>query len=75
MCKYCENIKTGNDYCPILSRELPFGILGNVWFDIVLIGDVCHNPFISLQYQEGEERVKIKYCPMCGEKLTVNEEV
>lgn len=75
MCKYCENVRTGDDYCPIISTELPFGILGDIWFDVVLVGNMQKDPAISLQYQDGEERVKIKYCPMCGEKLVENEEV
>ena len=76
MCEYCKNVRTGDDYNPMISEFIPMGYFGRLLCDVVM-AKKDGMPVISLQYGNtympdacGKEvSVKVNYCPMCGEKL------
>ena len=77
MCEYCENCKTGNDYNPMIEKVFSLGIVGELFCDVVLTSFPDDEAALSLQYSTnsgsydhgGLSRIKINYCPICGEKL------
>lgn len=78
MCQYCKYAKTGDDYKPIVGRAISLGIAGEMACDAVIVPVIVpgdKGAELAIQYTmlqgnaNGEVRVKINYCPMCGEKL------
>lgn len=70
MCKYCKNVKTGNDYKPLLITALNCGMLGRIDIDIYL----SYESKLTINVDSSNsglmsEQTKINYCPMCGERL------
>ena len=71
MCKYCKNVKTGNDYEPLIELKLNFGMIGKPTMDIFLMPESKLTVDILFPDQSNDKTksIKIKYCPMCGERL------
>ena len=79
MCEYCKNVKTGDDYEPILNDKIELGRFGVFDCDVYLGGHRINSPSLYFSYlyenNEGvgdtgsEKGVPINYCPMCGEML------
>ena len=77
MCEYCKNVKTGDDYKPMVSEKIFWGCAGTITCDVVLVSYPDGEPAISLQYineliptDHGRaHNAKIRFCPMCGERL------
>ena len=76
MCEFCKNVKTGDDFNPILDKDFNCGILGkiNVCIDLsyehemrIGIFTISKSGYDSTEV--GYTKKKIKYCPMCGERL------
>ena len=74
MCKYCSDNQE-----PLIEGRLGNEILGIrfdacIWSDFkelrVIFGDFHGNEYGS----EWDGKIKIKYCPVCGRKLTESEE-
>ena len=72
MCKYCKNVKTGNDFDPVLKATVNLGRAGQQEIDVYLAPNAKLKMDILFPNPNdmglGKE-VKIKYCPMCGERL------
>ena len=76
MCEYCLNIVTLDDYKALVAVDLSLGIVGSMTVSVGLIPDLvkgtpCLDLDITTDAGENIARSKeIRYCPICGEKLT-----
>lgn len=73
MCKYCKNVKTGDDYEPLIELKLNFGMIGKPEVCVYITHDLklcthLYNPNPDFKGNI-DKSIKIKYCPMCGERL------
>lgn len=71
MCKYCKNVKTGDDFEPLINLNLNFGMIGKTQMYIYLAQEskLTADLLFSDQSNDKVKSIKIKYCPMCGERL------
>lgn len=78
MCKYCENVTTGDRWEPIASIQAKVGFIGNIETCVALVKDMKRRPALYLGLErsgnmtaenEVSQYVPVKYCPMCGRKL------
>jgi hypothetical protein len=75
MCKYCENVKTGDNYEPLLSKDVNLGFAGKFFSNVYMGKNSKNKP--SLEMEIGmynldtyrSEEITINYCPICGCKL------
>jgi hypothetical protein len=71
MCKYCKNVKTGDDFEPLINLNLNFGMIGKTQMYIYLAPEskLTADLLFPDQSNDKAKSIKIKYCPMCGERL------
>ena len=71
MCKYCKNVKTGDDFEPLINLNLNFGMIGKTQMYIYLAQEskLTADLLCPDQSNDKTKSIKIKYCPMCGERL------
>lgn len=71
MCDFCKNVKTGDDYEPLIRLEVDLGMIGKPELSISLAPDslLCADVLFPDYSHDIQESVEIKYCPMCGERL------
>lgn len=76
-CEFCKNVETGNDFNPMVSMRVDFGMFGTADIDVDLTREY-ENPkeprlMVSITPFYGEnslcDKVPIKFCPMCGREL------
>lgn len=76
MCKYCSEFKTGDCNDSITSKkvDIKFGNtkIGELYVDI-FINDDKLELYVDNEHGDGiiKKLKKIKYCPFCGQNLTV----
>ena len=71
MCKYCENVKTGDNFEPLINLNLNFGMIGKPQMYIYLAPESKLKVDLLFPDENNDKAksIKIKYCPMCGERL------
>ena len=75
MCKYCENVSTGDDWTPISTADIDFGFAGKIILDLTITRE-NNKPVIEMcgcmdsHDNYFEIKKEINYCPICGEKLS-----
>lgn len=69
-CKYCDLIPS-MDGMISFGKDLPLEDDNGYMF--VFEDEECHYGLCYHDYEDNEHIVDIKYCPMCGRKLTEEE--
>lgn len=73
-CKFCKNVRTGDDYYPLISNKIDFGFFGTADNDVYL----SRNPngkaviivgLVGNYTGETSQSCEIDFCPICGKEL------
>lgn len=77
-CKFCKNVRTGNDYYPLISSKIDFGFFGIADNDIYLSRKSNRKAVITVELVgnytgETSRSCVIDFCPMCGKELNERE--
>ena len=71
MCEYCKSVFTGNDYADLISMPITIQVgdqaLQFCELSVGIESDASMN--LCLCPEDFGEKLKINYCPMCGQDL------
>lgn len=76
MCKYCKNVKTGDDWEDLFCIPIDVKVGKNAAPFLEFSGGIGSDGKLVVSIAAGEawteycsKRIAISYCPMCGEDL------
>lgn len=71
MCKYCEELFTGDCNVSLLENRIPMFNTDMLDVDVFINDDELevYVECIPTDEQLVKSKIKIKYCPMCGARL------
>ncbi len=74
-CEYCKNVDTGDDFNPIVTMMLDFGVFSKADVDVDLVREMgVPKLMVSITPDNADDSlcksVPIKFCPMCGRELS-----